>query len=113
MCTSAILKVLEVLTLMGYRSVCLKSDQEPAILALKEAVSASFSGRKHVEVDVLGLCRGHCALMSCCRQGNGSKHIELAHAFRFFFGAGGCIWQGGDEDIVNSVMNGFMDMKEA
>ena len=82
------------------------------LLALKEGVSSSFRNSRLVGVDVLGLSRGHCALMSCCKQGNGMRHIELACAFRWFLGAGGCIWEGGDKDIVKNVVDGLLAMKE-
>ena len=83
------------------------------LLAVKEALSVSFAGPKRVEVDVLGLSRGHCALMSCCKLGKGTKHIELACAFRSFIGAGGCIWQAGNDGIVDEVLKGLVAMKQA
>ena len=42
-------------------------------------------------IDVLGISRGHCALMACCEASQTHVHLHLANQFRNFFAGGGCI----------------------
>ena len=44
-------------------------------------------------IDVLGISRGHCALMACCEANQTHVHLRLAEQFRHFLVGGGCIWQ--------------------
>ena len=63
-------------------------------------------------IDVLGLSRGHCALMSCCQYSAQGFHIQLQSQFRHFMAAGGCIWQRQRPSIATQICRGLKGMSE-
>ena len=75
-------------------------DWLPAyLLRLADAASRYEGGLG--SIDVVGLSRGHQALMSCF--GSRYRH-ELQHRFRHFAAGGGCIWQRQDSNSTETPM---------
>ena len=68
------------------------------LLTMKRAIADACVDPCHV--DVLGLSRGHCALMYCCSTG---LHAHLVKEFRWFMVAAGCIWQQPDNTSLGPV----------
>ncbi len=63
----------------------------PYLLKIADAASACEGGLG--AIDVLGISRGHCALMASCQCSPLKLHMHLAARYRHFLVGGGCIWQ--------------------
>lgn len=64
-------------------------------------------------VDLLGLSRGHVALMTCCEVQKDKSHLQLARQYRHFMAAGGCIWQASDSSLPSRILKGVEEMSFA
>ena len=90
----------------------------PAYLEqLRTAVAARIPPGCLEAIDVLGLSRGHCALMASCASTPNQINISLSKQFRHFMAAGGCIWQLEygvvNESIATRICTGIDQMNTA
>ena len=81
------------------------------LLYMKRAIVCRFGGMCHV--DVLGLSRGHSALMYCCDKTSNNSYMQLATEFNYWMAAAGCVWQQSDQGIVANIWEGLRDMATA
>ena len=80
---------------------------------LRDAISAQVPQGLLKGVDLLGLSRGHMALMACCESRRSDIHLRLAAQYRHFMAAGGCIWQARDPSVVSRILQGISEMSRA
>ena len=81
------------------------------LLYMKRAIVCRFGGMCHV--DVLGLSRGHSALMYCCDKTSNNSYMQLATEFNYWMAAAGCVWQQSDQGIVANIWEGLREMATA
>lgn len=82
------------------------------LLTLHDSMRAHFCRNQEAFVDLLGLSRGHVALMNCCQKDTDALHIRLAKCYRHFMAAGGCIWQLSDENLPQRIGKGLAEMSQ-
>ena len=70
------------------------------LLFLRQVIRDAVPSNQAEVVDILGLSRGHVALMACCEYREDNEHLDIGNAFRYFMAAGGCIWQATDETVA-------------
>ena len=59
------------------------------LLCLRDAIARGVPVRQLNGVDLLGLSRGHMALMACCETRRDQLHMRLSAEYRYFMAAGG------------------------
>lgn len=73
--------------------------------------AAQSTWQEKVNLDVLGLPRGHCALMNVFEykaREEDAWYLHLADGYRHLVGAGGCIYrQHNDAEYVNEILRGI------
>ena len=81
---------------------------------MRDLIAEGLGDKRLLGVDLLGLSRGHVALLACCEYNVAGLHLRLGRQYRYFMAAGGCIWhREGYSSVADNILRGIEEMSKA